>query len=129
MLTVAEALALTDRQLWGMGPVTVSGVLYANGLLCCLVDREGDPNGILLLADKDKELPIVERLMDSDCMGFAIGGGSLLFFGPTEVTGALGSMSFPMFRRVMGGITRIVHRGVEARSGVPGPAVHRFSVE
>src|SRR4051812_3781899 len=47
MLTVAEALALPDRQLWGMGPVTVSGVLYANGLLCCLVDREGDPNGIL----------------------------------------------------------------------------------
>ena len=128
MLTVAEALALPDRQLWGMGPVTVSGVLYANKLLCCLVDREGDPNGILLLAGEG-ELPLVERLLDSDCLGFAIGGGSLLFFGSTEVTGRLDSMSFPMFRRVMGGITRIVHRGVEARSGVPGPVVHRFSVE
>lgn len=43
MLTGAEALGLPDRQVWGIEPVTVSGCQYANGLICSLVDREGDP--------------------------------------------------------------------------------------
>jgi hypothetical protein len=130
-LTVAEAFMLPDHQLWHLGPVTVSGYLYANSPVSCLVDQQGESRGVLLLTNPTKELSICERLLDSDCCGFAIGGGTILFAGPTEVTGQLARLHFPMFPLTMGGITEIVHRGKKAAQGqkaTDGPKWHTFSV-
>jgi hypothetical protein len=128
-ITVAEALALTDRELWQLGQVTVSGWLYANMLVNCLVDQQGAERGIFLIADPTEgEESICERLLDSECGGFAIGGGTVLFCGPTEVTGKLSRMSFPMLPLSMGQISRIVHRGREAKAAGAGKVPHGFSV-
>lgn len=129
LLTVKESLALPDRQLWTLGPVTISGYLYVSAV-DALVDQRGDVPGILLRTAPDKERPIRERLFDSECCGFAIGGGTVVFASPSEITGRLRRLHLPMFPLEMEEIRDIVFRGQKAGHWEieRTPQLHSFSV-
>jgi hypothetical protein len=105
--TVADALKLSD--VWHLPRVTVSGFLYANGLISVLVDQKDQHQGIILLSDSEKEMSICERLFECGCG--PIGGGTVMFLGPATFAGKLSRWHFPMVPLSMAEIGEIHHRG------------------